>query len=80
MQFKQFIDEMLIFNFLEIDESTFKKKKTKFSYKICYSLAITLLNKIYIITYFENLIIELHGLYTLNTHIKFCVNRILFTI
>ena len=30
--------------------------------------------------YFENLIVELHVLYTLNTHIKFCVNQILFTI
>ena len=38
------------------------------------------LNKINITTYFENLIIELYVLYALNTHVKFCVNRILFTI
>ena len=38
------------------------------------------LNKINITTYFENLTIELHVIYALNTHVKFCVNRILFTI
>ena len=31
-------------------------------------------------TYFENLTIELHILYILNKHVKFHVNRILFTI
>ena len=30
--------------------------------------------------YFENLTIELHILYALNIHVKFCVNQILFTI
>ena len=39
----------------------------------------TLLNKINITTYFENLTVELHVLYALNIHVKFCVNRILFT-
>ena len=39
----------------------------------------TLLNKINITTYFENLIIKLHVLYTLNKHVKFCINWILFT-
>ena len=29
---------------------------------------------------FESLIIKLHILYVLNTYVKFCVNRILFTI
>ena len=47
----------------------------KFSYKIG-----TLLNKINITTYFENITIELNVLYTLNTHIKFCINWILFSI
>ena len=42
--------------------------------------AINLLNKINITTYFENLIVELYVLYTLNIHVKFCVNWILFTI
>ena len=42
--------------------------------------AINLLNKINITTYFENLIVELHALYALNIHVKFCVNWILFTI
>ena len=51
---------------------------TKFSYKSGYS--VTLLNKINIITYFENLTVELHVIYTLNTHVKFCVSWILFTI
>ena len=46
----------------------------KFNYKIT-----TLLNKINITIYFENLTIELHVLYALNTHVKFCINRILFT-
>ena len=40
----------------------------------------TLLNKINITTYFENLTVELYVLYVLNTQVKFCVNRILFTI
>ena len=31
-------------------------------------------------TFFENLTIELHVLYILNTHVKFCVNWMLFTI
>ena len=39
-----------------------------------------LLNKINITTYFRNLTVELHVLYALNTHVKFCVNWILFTI
>ena len=42
--------------------------------------ATNLLNKINITTYFENLIVELYVLYTLNIHVKFCVNLILFTI
>ena len=54
---------------------------TNFSYKIGSSLKVTtLLNKINIITYFENLTVELHFLYVLNTHVKFGVNQILFTI
>ena len=32
------------------------------------------------IIYFENLTVGLHVLYVLNTHVKFHVNRILFTI
>ena len=39
-----------------------------------------LLNKINIITYFENLIVKLYVFYILNAHIKFCVNWILFAI
>ena len=31
-------------------------------------------------TYFENLIVELHVFYILNTHVKFHANRMLFTI
>ena len=38
-----------------------------------------LVNKINIAMYFENLTIELYVLYTLNTHVKFCINLI-FTI
>ena len=51
---------------------------TKFSYKIGYNL--TLFNKINITTYFENLTAKLNILYALNTHVKFCVNWILFII
>ena len=58
-----------------------KKKRTKFSYKIGYSLKLqTHLIKINITAYFENLTVELHVLYALNTHVKFCVNWTLFTI
>ena len=56
-------------------------------FKIWQILAIKLvvalgynLNKIKIATYFKNLTIDLHILYALNTHVKFCVNRKLFTI
>ena len=53
----------------------------KFSYKIGYSLSLQLpLKKINIITYFENLTVKLHILYALNINVKFCANRILFTI
>ena len=31
-------------------------------------------------TYFENLTIEFHIFYVLNTYVKFCINQILFTI
>ena len=44
------------------------------------SLVTNLLNKINITIYFENLTVELHVLYVLNAHIKFCANWILFTI
>ena len=40
----------------------------------------TLLNIINITTHFEKLTIRLHILYALNTHVKFYVNQILFTI
>ena len=40
----------------------------------------TLLNIINITTYFKNLINRLRVLYALNIHVKFCANRILFTI
>ena len=39
-----------------------------------------LLNKINIITYFENLTIELYDIYALNLYVNFCINHILFTI
>ena len=42
--------------------------------------ATTLLNKINITTYFENLTIKFYVLYALNTHVKFCINQILFTV
>ena len=47
---------------------------------IFFGQSLTLLNIINIITYFENLTIGLHVLYTFNTRVKFYVNRILFTI
>ena len=37
-------------------------------------------NRVLTVTYFENLIIEFHVLFVLKTHVKFHVNRILFTI
>ena len=42
--------------------------------------ATTSFNKIKITIYFENLNVELHILYTLNSLVKFCINQILFTI
>ena len=54
---------------------------TKFSYKIGCSLRLQFsLKKIKIITYFDNLIVGLHVLYVLNTHVKFYTNQILFTL
>ena len=43
--------------------------KTKFNYKISCSL-----------TYFKNLTVKLYVICVFNTHIKFCINEILFTI
>ena len=43
-------------------------------------LVVASLNKINITAYFENLTVELHVLYALNTHVNFCVNQMLFTI
>ena len=43
--------------------------KTKFNYKISCSLI-----------YFKNLIVKLYINCVFNTHIKFCINEILFTI
>ena len=37
-------------------------------------------NFINVETYFKNLTVELHVLYAFNTHVKYCVNRISFTI
>jgi len=39
-----------------------------------------LTKNINIIIYFENLLIRLHVFYVFNMDIKFCVNRMLFTI
>ena len=41
---------------------------------------LQLTQKIYIVTYFENLTIKLYVFYVLNTYIKFYVNWILFII
>ena len=48
---------------------------TNFDYKFSCSLRLQFsLKKINMITYFENLTVELHVLYSLNTYIKFHVN------
>ena len=60
-----------------INEITFELGQslaTKLTIALDYNL------KINIETYFKNLTIELHILYSLNIHIKFYVNRILFII
>ena len=44
------------------------------------NLVTNLLNKIKNFTYFDNLTVEFYILYSLNTHDKFCVNKILFII
>ena len=54
--------------------------KQSLAIKLIVALAITLLNKINITIYFENLIIELYVLYVFTIHIKFCINQILLTI
>ena len=43
-------------------------------------MAKTPIEKFNMIIYFENLIVGLHVLYALDIHVKFCTNRILFTI
>ena len=48
--------------------------------KLVIILDYKLTQKINITAYFENLTVELHVLYTLNIHVNFCVNRMLFTI
>ena len=53
-------------------------KEPKFGYKLNCSLKLQFsLNKINSATYFDNLTVELH---VLKTHVKFYVNRMLFTI
>ena len=54
--------------------------RTKLAEKLVEPKVTILLNKINITIYFENLIVKLYVLYTLNTHVKFCVSWILFTI
>ena len=44
------------------------------------SKATILTKQINITTYFANLIVELHALYVLKTHVKFHVNWMLFNI
>ena len=58
----------------------FKKKWQSLATKLVIIKATTSFNKINITTYFENLTIELHVFYTVNSLVKFCVNQILFTI
>ena len=48
------------------------QKELKFKLLSIYMCLISY--KINIITYFENLTIELFVLYGLNTHVKFCIN------
>ena len=48
--------------------------------KLVVILDYKLTQKINITAYFENLTVELYVLYVLNTHVNFCVNRMLFTI
>ena len=56
-------------------------KMIKFNYKIDCNIRLQLLlNKKKITAYFENLTVELVVLYTLNTHVNFCINWMLFTI
>ena len=45
-----------------------------------FSFSNYMLEKVWLQTsiYFENLITGLHIIYTLDTHVKFCVNRMLF--
>ena len=43
-------------------------------------LVVALFHKINITIYFENLTVELHVLYALNTHVKFYIYQILFII
>ena len=63
-------------------EVNLKNKHTHIYIHIRQSLVtrLALLNKINMTIYFENLTVELHVLYALNTHVKFCINHILFTI
>ena len=48
--------------------------------KLVVILDYKLTQKINITAYFENLTVELHVLYAFNTHVNFCINRILFTV
>ena len=52
-------------------------RRKNFNYKIGCTI---LLNKIKITTYFEILTVEWHIFCSLNTHVKFCFNKILFII
>ena len=56
-------------------------RRRKFNYKIGYRLRLKpYLILLTVLHISKNLTVELHVLYALNTHVKFCVNWILFTI
>ena len=74
---KESFDSVFMWNIINYQKN---QKKKFLRQNLVTKLAITSINKINITSYFENLTVQLYVLYTLNTHVKFYINYILFTI
>ena len=72
---KESFDSVFMWNIINYQKNHFFLRQS-----LVIKLTITSLNKINITSYFENLTVQLYVIYTLNTHVKFCINYILFTI
>ena len=67
---KESFDSVFMWNIINYQKNQF----FFLGYNLVTKLTITSISKINITSYFENLTVQLYVLYTLNTHVKFCIN------